>query len=94
MVEKILQKALDGLRISSEEALHLFAMKDTLLLGNVAQRLARRKSQEQVVTYIVDRNINHTNICTIHKSYELNAYLQRRMLYRVIRYQRNFILSH
>jgi cyclic dehypoxanthinyl futalosine synthase len=63
MAEKILQKALDGLRISAEEALHLFAMKDTLLLGNVAQRLARRKSREQVVTYIVDRNINYTNIC-------------------------------
>jgi cyclic dehypoxanthinyl futalosine synthase len=63
MIEAILKKALDGERISGEEALELFSTHDMLLLGNVASRIARRKRNNRVVTYIVDRNINYTNIC-------------------------------
>ncbi|MBI4383714.1 MAG: dehypoxanthine futalosine cyclase [Nitrospinae bacterium] len=63
MVENILKKALDGERISGEEALQLFETTDMTLLGNVASRLARKKQKEKVVTYIVDRNVNYTNIC-------------------------------
>jgi cyclic dehypoxanthinyl futalosine synthase len=63
MIDAILKKALDGERISGEEALELFSTSDTLLLGNVAARIARKKSDNRVVTYIVDRNINYTNIC-------------------------------
>ena len=63
MTEKILEKALDGERISPEEAVRLFQTKDMLLLGNIASRISRKKQKERVVTYIVDRNINYTNIC-------------------------------
>ena len=63
MIEAILKKALDGERISGEEALELFSTNDLLLLGNTASRIARRKRDNRVVTYIVDRNINYTNIC-------------------------------
>jgi cyclic dehypoxanthinyl futalosine synthase len=63
MVESILKKALDGERITGEEAVELFSTNDALLLGNVASRLARKKSKDRVITYIVDRNINYTNIC-------------------------------
>ncbi|GJL79468.1 MAG: cyclic dehypoxanthine futalosine synthase [Nitrospinaceae bacterium] len=63
MVEAILKKALDGERIDGKEALELFSTHDNLLLGNVASRLARKKSQDRIITYIVDRNINYTNIC-------------------------------
>jgi cyclic dehypoxanthinyl futalosine synthase len=63
MVDAILKKALDGERIDGTEALKLFFMNDALLLGNVASRLARRKRNDRVITYIVDRNINYTNIC-------------------------------
>ncbi|HIF03415.1 MAG TPA: dehypoxanthine futalosine cyclase [Nitrospinaceae bacterium] len=63
MTEKVLEKALDGERISPEEAVQLFQTKDMLLLGNIASRISRKKLKERVVTYIVDRNINYTNIC-------------------------------
>ena len=62
-VEVILKKALDGERIPPEDAVKLFQMTDALLLGNVASRIARRKQKERIITYIVDRNINYTNIC-------------------------------
>jgi len=63
MTEKILEKALNGERISSIEAVRLFETTDMLLLGNVASHLSRKKLKERVITYIVDRNINYTNIC-------------------------------
>ena len=63
MTETILKKSLEGERISPEEAVQLFQSTDNLLLGNVASRISRKKVKERVVTYIVDRNINYTNIC-------------------------------
>ena len=63
MTEKILEKALNSERISPEEAVRLFETTDMLLLGNIASRISRKKLKERVVTYIVDRNINYTNIC-------------------------------
>ena len=63
MTNAILEKALGGERISSEEAVQLFRTTDMLLLGNVASRISRKKVKERVITYIVDRNINYTNIC-------------------------------
>ena len=62
-VETVLTKALDGGRIDSAEALALFSCSDMPLLGNVASRLTRRKKNNRDVTYIIDRNINYTNIC-------------------------------
>ena len=63
MTENILEKALGGERISPEGAVRLFQTTDILLLGNVASRISRKKLKERVITYIVDRNINYTNIC-------------------------------
>jgi len=63
MTNKILEKALNGERISPEEAVRLFETTDMLLLGNIASRISRKKLKERVVTYIIDRNINYTNIC-------------------------------
>lgn len=63
--EAILQKALDGQRLSPDEGAALFEANDLTLLGNVATRLARqrRASPDNAVTYIIDRNINYTNVC-------------------------------
>ena len=60
---KILERALSGERISTEEAVCLFQTADILLLGNVASRISRKTIEKRVITYIVDRNINYTNIC-------------------------------
>ena len=59
----ILKKAKRGIRISTDEARELFQCHDILLLGRYANLITRRKNG-RVVSYIVDRNINYTNICT------------------------------
>ncbi|HPD60295.1 MAG TPA: cyclic dehypoxanthinyl futalosine synthase [Thermodesulfobacteriota bacterium] len=58
----ILKKAEKGLRITTQEAGRLFYCDDLLVLGKVANAIARQKNGK-VVSYVVDRNINYTNIC-------------------------------
>ncbi len=64
--EKILNKALNGERIDPDEAISLFEMSDVLSLGNTAFELSRRRCIDSIVTYIIDRNINYSNICISH----------------------------
>ena len=63
VLARIRGRVLDGQRISSEEALELHESADLLLLGELADAVRLRKHPEGRVTYIVDRNINPTNVC-------------------------------
>ncbi|MFT5289495.1 MAG: cyclic dehypoxanthinyl futalosine synthase [Planctomycetota bacterium] len=62
-IEAIAGKVQDGHRISAEEALLLHEEADLLTLGRLADLVRQRKNPRPVVTYIVDRNINPTNVC-------------------------------
>jgi cyclic dehypoxanthinyl futalosine synthase len=50
-------------RISLETGLTLFD-KDLFYLGHMASLMKDKIHSERIVTYIVDRNINYTNICS------------------------------
>ena len=64
VVASILDKALDGKEITAEEAFELFKTKGTELnaLILVANEL-RRSTVGDTVTFVINRNINFTNIC-------------------------------
>ncbi len=62
-VNTIVEKAQSGKRINAEEGLKLFKNADLLTLGELANTVRKRLHPERVVTFIVDRNINYTNIC-------------------------------
>ncbi len=62
-LEPILAKISDGGRIDAAEAWTLYQQADFHDLGHMAQRVRLRKHPEPVVTYVVDRNINYSNIC-------------------------------
>ena len=57
-------KVLAGERLSREEGIALLRDGDFLELGQLADAVRRRLHPEGVVTYIIDRNINYTNVCT------------------------------
>lgn len=59
----VLRGALQGRQLNEEEALTLFHSDDLLSIGSVADAIRRRLHPEGFVTYVVDRNINYTNIC-------------------------------
>jgi cyclic dehypoxanthinyl futalosine synthase len=62
-VSAILSRAVDGARITDEEALVLLREGELLELGAAADAIRNRMNDPKVVTYIVDRNINYTNVC-------------------------------
>ncbi len=64
-VEAILDKALEGRRVSLEEGVRLYEEADLFELGAAANELNIRKNPRagQQATFIVDRNINYTNYC-------------------------------
>jgi cyclic dehypoxanthinyl futalosine synthase len=63
MVDAIVAKVMQGGRVSAAEALQLYREAPTHVLGRLADTVRVRKHPEGVVTYIIDRNVNYTNIC-------------------------------
>ena len=52
-----------GARLDFHEANRLWDL-ELLTLGAAADRVRRRLNPEPRVTFVIDRNINYTNICT------------------------------
>lgn len=63
-VDTILQKAVEGQRITPAECRQLMDCDDLAALGTAADAVTRRLHPENYRTYNIDRNINYTNICT------------------------------
>jgi cyclic dehypoxanthinyl futalosine synthase len=62
-IDQIARTVLDGGRVDRAQALRLYREAPTSLLGHLADTIRARKHPERVVTYIIDRNVNYTNIC-------------------------------
>ncbi len=62
-LDHIQGKVLDGERLSGSESLVLFEKGDLYALGFLADSVRKRLHPEPIVTYVVDRNINYTDIC-------------------------------
>ena len=62
-LERIVAKAEAGQRVDAAEALRLYREAPTAVLGRLADATRARKHPDRVVTYIIDRNVNYTNVC-------------------------------
>jgi cyclic dehypoxanthinyl futalosine synthase len=62
-VYEVLEKALDGERITDEDAIVLLRSRDLVAVGRVANEIRNRLNDPMKVTFIVDRNVNYTNVC-------------------------------
>ncbi len=51
-------------RLDAEDALRLLTEADLLKLGDLANKRRQQMHPDSAVTFVVDRNINYTNICT------------------------------
>ncbi len=60
---EILERALAGERIGDAEAVALLESNDLVAIGRVADELRARRTDPRRVTFIIDRNLNYTNIC-------------------------------
>jgi len=70
--DSLLQKVWDGGRISTDEARRLSALplEELGALADRRRALHRRAAHggrgEGIITYIVDRNVNYTNVCNVY----------------------------
>jgi cyclic dehypoxanthinyl futalosine synthase len=71
-LDPLLQKVWDGERVTTAEALRLYQLplEELGALADRRRQLAKRDAYDgrgnDVVTYIVDRNINYTNVCNVY----------------------------
>jgi cyclic dehypoxanthinyl futalosine synthase len=62
-IDDVLQRGADGGRITAAEALLLYTEAPFHALGEAADAVRRRRYPDGIVTYLIDRNINYTNVC-------------------------------
>lgn len=62
----ILNLVINGYRINEDQAIHLFLNADLLDLAIAATSVRNRFNHPKLVSYIIDYNINYTNICCIN----------------------------
>src|ERR1700726_5086658 len=89
---RVIERVLDGERITAEEAMELYRLP----LGELGQLADYRRQRakavafdqrgNEIVTYIVERNINYTNVC--------NVYCKFCAFYRTERDSDHYVLSH
>lgn len=61
-INEVIEKVEDGYRISKNEAKLLYTM-DVTFLGILATKIRKKKTNPKYASYIIDRNINYSNIC-------------------------------
>jgi len=61
-IADIAGKVLSGDRLNREDGIALFKSNDLLQIGALADELQRQKNGD-VVTFVVNRHINYTNVC-------------------------------
>jgi cyclic dehypoxanthinyl futalosine synthase len=64
-IQPILDKAIEGERLTPEDCTVLLESKDFVRIGLAAHEIRMRHNPTDIVTYIIDRNINYTNVCNV-----------------------------
>jgi cyclic dehypoxanthinyl futalosine synthase len=62
-IRELTDKVRAGARVSADEALELFHHAPLPLLGELADGIRASRHPHGIVTYIIDRNVNYTNVC-------------------------------
>ena len=68
-LDSIADAVIEGRRIDADAALLLLRHEKLTALGTLADLVRRARHTDGVVTYIVDRNINYTNVCNAFCSF-------------------------
>src|ERR1041385_1006374 len=64
-IQPILDKALSNIRLTADDCAALLEADDFVRIGLAADEVRKRFHPAGVVTYIIDRNINYTNVCNV-----------------------------
>jgi cyclic dehypoxanthinyl futalosine synthase len=62
-LQRVLDRTAEGGRITPAEALAVYTQAPLHALGRAADAVRRNRYPDGVATYLIDRNINYTNVC-------------------------------
>jgi cyclic dehypoxanthinyl futalosine synthase len=62
-LDEVLDKALQGERLTLEDGFVLYESDDLIKLGAAAKRVMQKLHPENLGTFVINRNINYTNVC-------------------------------
>src|ERR1051326_743120 len=68
-ITALADKVRAGARVTPDEAIELYRRAPTTLLGRLADAVRACKHPDGIVTYIIDRNVNYTNVCVAKCSF-------------------------
>ncbi|HZN56385.1 MAG TPA: cyclic dehypoxanthinyl futalosine synthase [Candidatus Polarisedimenticolaceae bacterium] len=85
-MREIEARVVAGERLSAAEALTLLQEGGLAALGAMADLVRRRRHPDGVVTYIIDRNVNYTNVC--------NAFCSFCAFYRPPHHEEGYVLPY
>jgi cyclic dehypoxanthinyl futalosine synthase len=64
-IQPILDRALACERLTTDDCTALLESDDFVRIGLAADEIRKRRHPAGIVTYIIDRNINYTNVCNV-----------------------------
>ncbi len=64
-IQPILDRVLAGERLTTDDCTALLEADDFVRIGLAADEIRKRRHPSGIVTYIIDRNINYTNVCNV-----------------------------
>ena len=85
-LEQIETRVLERARLTPADALFALQHASLVSLGAMADLTRRRLHPDRVVTYVIDRNINYTNVC--------NAFCTFCAFYRAPQHAEGYVLPH
>lgn len=86
MIAALADRVRAGERLSAADALVLYEQAPTWLLGELADGIRARRHPDRVVSYIIDRNVNYTNVCVARCNFCA--------FYRQVGSDEGYVLSH
>jgi cyclic dehypoxanthinyl futalosine synthase len=85
-LDAIADRVRGGARVTAAEARTLYLDAPTWLLGSLADGIRARRHPSRVVSYIIDRNVNYTNVCVARCNFCA--------FYRTVGSTDGYVLSH
>lgn len=61
---ELLERAASGGRLDLAEGMYVYENADLMALGAAADQRRQALHPDEIVTYIIDRNVNYSNVCT------------------------------
>lgn len=62
-IDHILDRALQGERLTLEDGILLYESSELEKIGNAANEIVKKWHPEPIATFVIGRNINYTNVC-------------------------------